>query len=332
MYWAQNIAPSFTMRRFFKALVGFLLVICLGIFVFINWVAYVQAYRFTHFVPSNPSKGRISQTYKKLDQTDTLIWGVFNPRPINKTFPRLPYARLDIYGAKRLEAWWIRTQHGAPKGNVILFHGYTSDKSQMLDKAEEFEKMGYHTLLVDFRGSGGSEGDETTIGYHEAEDVKAAFDYLRSKNALPIYLYGTSMGAVAVLKAIKEYNLPAQALFLDCPFASMYQAVEVRIRDMGLPTNPTTTFLMFWGGFQQGFWGFDHNPTEYARAVKMPTLMFWGEKDPLVSREEVGSVFANLYCPKRLVFLPQSHHADYLAQNRPEWIAAVKLFLDQKLK
>ncbi len=51
----------------------------------------------------------------------------------------------------------------------------------MLDKAEEFEKMNYKVLLVDFMGSGGSEGNQTTVGFKEADEVKTVFEYILSQ-------------------------------------------------------------------------------------------------------------------------------------------------------
>ena len=49
-------------------------------------------------------------------------------------------------------------------------------------------------------GSGGSEGNETTIGYKEAEEVKSCYDYVAGQGEKRIFLFGTSMGAAAILK------------------------------------------------------------------------------------------------------------------------------------
>jgi alpha-beta hydrolase superfamily lysophospholipase len=55
-----------------------------------------------------------------------------------------------------LEAWEIPAENA--RGTVIIFHGYSAEKSVMLERAEEFIGWGYNTILVDFMGSGGSEG------------------------------------------------------------------------------------------------------------------------------------------------------------------------------
>src|SRR5437773_2704643 len=69
-----------------------------------------------------------------------------------------------------IQCWSIKTD--SAKGTVILFHGYGGQKSSLLGKSNEFIEQGYNTLLVDFMGSGGSEGNQTTMGYKEAEEVK----------------------------------------------------------------------------------------------------------------------------------------------------------------
>ena len=77
----------------------------------------------------------------------------------------------------------------------------------MLDKSEIFLELGYNTFLVDFMGSGGSEGNQTTIGFLEAEQVETSFNYLKNKGEKNILLFGTSMGAVAIMKAIHDFDL-----------------------------------------------------------------------------------------------------------------------------
>ena len=58
--------------------------------------------------------------------------------------------------------------------------------------------------------------------------------------------------------------------------------------------------LLFWGGIQNGFWGFSHNPVEYAKNIDCPTLLLYGEKDKSVSQKEIKEIFANLKGPKKL--------------------------------
>lgn len=71
-----------------------------------------------------------------------------------------------------LEGWVI--PHAEPRAVVVMFHGYGATKGDLLREARAFHELALDVLLVDFRGSGGSEGNETSIGFHEAQDVQAA--------------------------------------------------------------------------------------------------------------------------------------------------------------
>ena len=145
------------------------------------------------------------------------LMGIDNPRPLNDTTPSNKFETIKLLSNKTIECWYIRSEVRAV-GTVILFHGYGGQKSSMLDKADEFIGMGYNVLLADFMGSGSSEGDQTTIGYKEAEEVKSCYDFIIKKGNKPVYLFGTSMGAAAILKCIHDYNINPTGIIIECPF------------------------------------------------------------------------------------------------------------------
>src|SRR3954452_22649520 len=159
-------------------LAGRLLGVFAVIFILMNVIAAFHAYRFTHF-DSNQGKSRKPFQHTIAKKASTILFGVDNPRPENKTKPNRPFEVIRLHSNKEIEAWFIHADHS--KGTVILLHGYGGEKSAMIDKAEEFLGMGYNTFLVDFMGAGNSEGNQTTIGFKEGEEVKTTFDYLREK-------------------------------------------------------------------------------------------------------------------------------------------------------
>ena len=57
------------------------------------------------------------------------------------------------------------------------------------------------------------------------------------------------------------------------PFGSLPDAVKGRVKIMGLPQEPISTLLTFWGGVQNGFWAFNLKPSEYAKKIKCPVLL-----------------------------------------------------------
>ena len=307
------------------------------LFSLVNAVAFFHAWRFTHFVNGSYIKKKPEQMTAS-EKMQAVCFGVKIGRPINKTTPDVPYEtiRLNCNGVT-LEGWYTPTEQ--PKGTVIIFHGYSGCKAFMLDKADLFQELGYNTLNIDFQDSGGSTGSSTTIGFEEGKEVETAYSYIQNKNPnknQKIYLFGTSMGAAAILKAL-DYaalnHIPTfrpNGVIIECPFGTMRQTVASRFHNMHLPAFPLSDILLFWGGVQNGFNAFAHNPQEYAKSTHCPTLLMWGEKDLNVSRMETEAIFQNLQGEKQLVTFPLAGHENYLVKYRKEWTNAVNKFLQKE--
>jgi alpha-beta hydrolase superfamily lysophospholipase len=290
-----------------------------------NIVAYFHASKFTHFDPAAKAKTKDAKHLSLIEKVKAVVLGVSNPRPTNKAIPAHTYETIRLKSNKEIECWYIKTD--SSKGTVIICHGYSGSKASMLDKAEAFREMGYNTLLVDFMGSGGSEGNQTTVGFYEAEEVKTAFEYLESKGEKNTILFGTSMGAVAIMKAQSEHDLKVSSIVIECPFGTMLETVRSRFTTMGLPGFPMANLLVFWGGQQNDFDAFSHNPVDYAKKISCPTLLLYGEKDVTVSKNETTAIFENLKGQKTLKLYPLAGHENFLKKYKTEWTQDVKTFL-----
>ncbi|MNL38917.1 Alpha/beta hydrolase family protein [compost metagenome] len=86
--------------------------------------------------------------------------------------------------------------------------------------------------------------------------------------------------------------------------------------------------LLFWGGVQNGFWGFNHNPTAYAKNINCPTLLLYGEKDKSVSRKEIDEIYSNLKGKKELITYKNTGHENYLIKNKKEWFKNISTFIN----
>lgn len=292
-----------------------------------NVVAGFHAYKFTHFSLEKIEKTKGANRLSFLDKVKTLLLGVNNPRPTNKSRPTVAFETVMLGTNGRTAGWWMPTD--SAKGTVILFHGYSGEKSSMLDKAYVFREWGYSTLLIDFMGSGESYGNQTTIGFLESNQVQLAHRFVHGKGEEKIFLFGTSMGAVAVLKAMNDYNLDATGLLLECPFGSMLETVQARFRSMQVPTFPMANLLVFWGGVENGFNAFNHKPTLYAKSVTCPVLLMYGQLDEKVSSGEIHRVYKNLSGPRTLVEYPLAGHENYLNKYAEEWTRDVGRFLSE---
>jgi alpha-beta hydrolase superfamily lysophospholipase len=312
------------------------LIVLLAVVVLINVLAYRHAHAMTHFVSARPPVGdNMKWTYSPSlgDRAALLFNGVTIYRPRNEHDPSsvgLAFTPHEVPGdLGKLEAWYV--PHEESRGVVLMFHGYMACKGASLAEAKAFHEMGYACFLVDFPGSGGSEGSVTTLGYREADDVAKCVSYVQDHwPGQSVVLFGQSMGSVAVLRALAVHELHPAAVVLECPFDRMTSAVEARCTRRGLPAFPTAQLLVFWGGVQNGFNGFGHNPVDYASQVTSPVLLLHGSNDQGISAIQMQSIYDHLKGEKELHYFEGLGHEAYVPRSATEWKAAVGSFLKDK--
>lgn len=305
--------------------------------VLVNIMAYHHAYKFTHFKEKSTEKttSRVKpENLSFFGKVNTLLFGVQNFKPKITNYPQNTFETIILNSNVKLEGWLIQPKNISPdstKGTVILFHGYTGNKSSLIEYGNEFRAKGYAVFLIDFMGSGNSEGYQTTVGYKESENVKSTFDYIKKQNLhQEIILFGHSMGAVAIMKAVAEYKLQPNKIIIQCPFGSMKTTVKNRFKAMGVPSFPFAELLVFYGGLQNNFNAFEHNPTKYAKYIEIPTLLVHGQNDQRVTANEIHQIFNNLAGQKELLVLKESGHDGYLENNYHEWTKTINTFIETK--
>ena len=312
------------MKRFFKLLLRSIVVL----FVLVNIIVAFHAYKFTHFYNNGEITIKKNEEKTGWDKTKEMLFGINavkkkNDVTADSIFKTVFFKTKDSI---KLEAWYIEAD--SSKGTILLFHGHGGNKSGVIKESESFHKMGYNTLLVDFRAHGNSGGNTCTIGYDETEDVKLAYDYIKNKGEKNIVLWGISMGASTITKAVKDYQLNPNKIILEMPFGTIKDAVIGRVKMMGLPPQPIATLLTFWGGTEHGFWAFGMKPQEFASAIKCPVLLQWGKNDPRVSKGEEEILFKNLpNSNKKFVIYETAGHESLCKKETAKWEAEIAAFL-----
>lgn len=296
----------------------------------LNFLAFHHAAAMLRFSDGGPP----TTTPERLDipaRMELLLTGVNIPRPASHRQPS-DLARdcrvLSVPGPSgiTLASWYCNRGRGTSL--VILFHGYSAEKTSLLGEARAFLDLGASVMLVDFRGSGGSSESYTTVGFHEAEDVAAGVRYAQMQRShRNVFLFGRSMGAAAILRAVHVYAIQPDGVILEAVFDTLLNTVRHRFRAMQVPAFPSAELLVFWGGRQWGFDGFRHNPSAYARSVHCPALLMHGERDPRVSLKEARRVFEAIPATKKFVTFEQSGHGSYLSDNADQWRNAVAQFI-----
>ena len=297
-------------------------------FVLVNVIVAFHAYKFTHFYNNGEITIKKPEEKSSWDKTKEILFGINavkkkNDITTDSTFKTIYLKTRD---SLKLEAWYIPVDSAI--GTVCLFHGHGGNKSGVFKESEVFRQMRYNTLLLDFRAHGNSEGNTCTIGYDETEDVKLAYDHIKNKGEKNIVLWGISMGASTVTKAIKEYQLQPQKVILEMPFGTIEDAVKGRLKLMGLPPQPIATLLTFWGGAEHSFWAFGMKPQEYVKNITCPVLLQWGKNDPRVTKAEEDILFGNIPGNnKRFVVYENSGHESLCKKETEKWKTEVAAFL-----
>lgn len=300
-------------------------------FILFNISAALYAYKFTH-VYDDLSLRNASANHNIFVKTWRVFTGPRQPKSFITEAPVFKYdtVALKTSGGIQIDAWYSQPDSSA-KGTVILFHGIMANKGMLITEASEFRYQGYNVMMLDFRAHGNSTGNTTTIGIKEAEEVKLAYDYLMQKGEKNIFLFGSSMGAVVVSKAVADYDLKPAGVFLEMPFGSMLSYIRSRLRGMGFSSiivKPFSFFVTFWMGTERGFKAFRHRTADYAAHIKCPVLMQWGSDDSYVLKRETDKIYQAIASPnKKLVVYDHAGHESLLQNDPVKWRKEVEKFL-----
>jgi uncharacterized protein len=324
----------FAQRRRKRAWVLLALTIVLLAFASLNILAYRHARAMMFFADS----GQRTASAEKLtapEKLRVLLSGVTMPKPQSQRTPAaegLDFTchTISVNAEVKLEAWHIPNEEATAA--ILLCHGYNASKSSLINEARVFHDTGLDVFLIDFRGSGGSNQAYTTIGYAEGEDVAASLRFVREQVALatPVILFGQSMGAASILRAVSAHDADPDAIIIESVFDSLLSTTKNRFALMGLPAFPAAHLLVFWGGRQAGFSGFDHNPAEYAASAQCPVLQLHGGKDTRATLEQARHVFDAIPGKKTFIQFSDVGHRAMLRANPEQWTTSVMEFLSEQ--
>ena len=297
-------------------------------FILGNVCAAIYAYKFTHFF-KDPYEWNVARPKNLLDKTWKLFKGPEFGKNENEPAPEFPYEHLILTTSNKtkIDSWYSSVRNA--KGTICIFHGLTSNKAYYLPEANEFRNYGFNVFMLDFRGHGRSEGMKTSIGYNEAEEVKLAYDYVRKRSGDTVYLYGGSMGAVTIARAVAVYKLNPTGIILDMPFDGLLDHIRARGRSFGFPQNLFAIPVSCWIALENSFPVFQFKTSSYAKEIRCPVLLEWGTHDHLVTEKETQNIFNSLASKnKKLVFYEDGVHSSFFAQYPIKWKKEMEAFLN----
>ncbi|WP_187471146.1 alpha/beta fold hydrolase [Luteimonas viscosa] len=118
----------------------------------------------------------------------------------------------------------------APRGTVLLLHGWMMDGGSLLPWSLQLAQAGYRTISLDLRNHGRSGAAPSGYGLREARDVADAVAALRERGEIvgPLHVMGVSYGAATAIFSARELGLQVENVVAIESFDNAGRA----IRDM----------------------------------------------------------------------------------------------------
>ena len=211
----------------------------------------------------------------------------------------LSYEPVDLVTSDNihLDGWFIPAPE---KRGVILFcHGNAGNISHRLDSLLLFHRLGFSTLIFDYRGYGRSKGRPSEAGTYL--DAKAAWQYLtRERSIAPsrIILFGRSLGAAVA----------AHQAALHTPGALIVESCFTSVPDMAAELYP----------FLPARWlsRLDYNVQQQLQRVSCPVLVVHSRDDEIIPFRHGRALYAAANEPKQFLELHGGHNDGFLLAGR----------------
>ena len=257
-------------------------------------------------------------------------FAVSNRVPILLT-PNVAYENVSFYSRPDntlLRGWYIPA---VSNNTIILMHGGKQNRSQpgigLIDLCIALNKQGYSILTFDRRGCGKSESSKPGVRACLDRDFAGAIDFVRMKKGSQenIYLWGTSIGAVAALScAVKIAGV--KAIIADSCFADIPEITSRLLK------NAFPALIVFKPGslyMGRQFFGMEKDrPMDNASRIPCPILFINGTKDPVIPKEDTYSLFVASRNPASQVWITEgADHSKSFITYRKEYVAKVISFL-----
>lgn len=248
----------------------------------------------------------------------------------------LLYETIEINSAPdqiTLQGWMIEADD--PRGTIIMAHGYRGNRLETgvpaLALAKELHTHGYHVLMFDFRNSGESEGDLTTVGYKEKEDLLSAVQFAKNYAPdVPIGVIGFSMGASTAIVASAEEPL-IEAVIADSPFSDLRVYLESNLPYWSdLPHFPFTFIIMNTLPLLTGIDVDEVSPRKAMESLDTPVLLIHGAGDEAIPYQNSEEIYSKAKSGNAELWIPEgSDHVKSYADHSEEYLHRVLQFLEQ---
>lgn len=229
------------------------------------------------------------------------------------------YTKMSIksFDGLTLTGKYYENIKGAPI--EIMFHGYRG--SAELDLSTGVKRAfscKHNVLLINQRGSIGSEGHVTTFGINESKDCVSWVNHIVKTfgEDVKIFIGGVSMGAATVLMAA-SMDLPknVKAVVADCGFDEPGTIIKKVMKDMKLPIKVFYPIVKLSAKLFGKFNLEEFSPYESVKKAKLPIIFIHGDEDGLVPCEMSVKMYEACVSDKHLLIVKGADHGvSYLVE------------------
>lgn len=312
--------------------------ICLYIFLSLAFVFFLGGYIIFLFV-----------SRRRSERPDTFEDMFFKIKTSDQTRERLrrdydwfnnsPRENITISSHDNLElfATLIRAKEAiAPKGVIILLHGYRSSaRRDLCLQMRILHDEGYHLIVAHQRAHGKSEGKYICYGVNERYDAmlwrqKAALIF---GDDMPVALMGLSMGGATVLMASEladKNDTALRCIVADCPFSSPWDIVsEVIWNKYRLYPKPILHVVNLWCRLIAKFDLRGASAPKSVAASHLPVLILHGDNDLFVPHSHSKRVSAAAAKNTKLVLISKADHAQAIFYDENLYKKELLSFLEK---
>lgn len=282
-----------------------------------------------------------SRRTKETEEYPTPDGAIYDPyreqmRTWIKECREMPHRDVSVtsFDGLRLVGTYYEHQKGAPI--EILFHGYRGSAERDLSGGVyRCFSLGRNALIVNHRGSGGSEGHVITFGVKESRDVHTWIDLvLREIDPdAKIILTGISMGAATVMTAAGTPLPPnVVGILADCGYTSTRAIVTKVLADMKLPPRLLYPFARLSARLFGGFDPDSASPIASMPHCRLPIIFFHGDSDDFVPASMSEENYAACASErKRLVITKGAGHGLCFPVDQEAYLSELRDFFDPVL-
>jgi dipeptidyl aminopeptidase/acylaminoacyl peptidase len=203
------------------------------------------------------------------------IISTLTPRDLNLNYEDVSFKTAD---GLTLRGWFIPAGRVTEK-TLILLHGYPADKGNILP-ALSFLHEDFNLLLFDFRYLGKSEGNYSTVGAKEVEDLLAAIQFLKSRGVREVGVWGFSMGGAVALMTIEKAP-EIKAVISESSYAGLADMTFELLR-IPVLNYPIAYLVGVWAKLFLGIDVRDASPANRIRNTKIPILLIHSSADAVI--------------------------------------------------